>query len=69
MWVDGKLAIEQYFSKKCWNAGALPLTPGYHEFKVEYMESYGGNYLTLSWSGPGASGVVPPGALFHLTGK
>ncbi len=69
LWVDGKLAIEQYFSKRCWNAGALPLTPGYHEFKVEYMESYGGNYLTLSWSGPGASGVVPPGALFHLTGK
>ncbi|MCX6878410.1 MAG: DUF6288 domain-containing protein [Verrucomicrobia bacterium] len=67
LWVDGKLAIEQYYSKKGWNAGALPLTPGYHEFKLEYMESYGGNYVTLSWSGPGVSGAVPPAACFHLT--
>jgi hypothetical protein len=67
LWLDGKLAIEQYYSKKGWNAGALPLTPGYHEFKVEYMESYGGNYVNLSWTGPGVSGAVPPGVCFHLT--
>lgn len=67
LWVDGKLAIEQYYSKKGWNAGALPLSPGYHEFKLEYMESYGGNYVNLSWAGPGVSGGVPAGAFFHLT--
>ena len=67
LWLDGKLAVEQYYGKKGWNAGALPLTPGCHEFKVEFMESYGDNYVTLSWSGPGVSGVVPPGAFFHLS--
>lgn len=67
LWVDGKLAIEQYYSKKGWNAGALPLIPGYHEFKLEYMETYGGNYVTLSWTGPGVSGAVPPAAFFNLT--
>jgi|GEM_PF-351964 len=66
LWVDGKLAVEQYYSRKGWNAGALPLTPGYHAFKLEYMESYGGNYVNLSWSGSGVGGEVPPTAFFHL---
>ena len=67
LWVDGKLAVVQIYSKKEISDGPLPLTPGYHEFKVEYMQSYGDYYLTLSWSGQGISGVVPPGAFFHLT--
>jgi len=69
LWVDGKPVLVQFYSQKEISDGPLPLTPGYHEFKVEYMESYGGNYVTLSWSGPGANGVVPAGAIFHLTDK
>lgn len=67
LWVDGKLALVQIYSKNEISDGPLLLTPGYHEFKLEYMQSYGDYYVTLSWSGPGVSGVVPPGALFHLT--
>ena len=59
----------QFYSKKEVSDGPLPLTPGYHEFKLEFMETYGDNYVTLSWSGPGVSGVVPPGTFFHLTGE
>jgi len=69
LWVDGKLAVVQIYSKKEISDGPLPLSPGYHEVKLEYMQSYGDYYLTLSWSGPGVSGVVPAAACFHLTGE
>jgi len=69
LWVDGKLAVVQIYSKKEISDGPLPLTPGYHEFKLEFMQSYGDYYVSLAWSGPGVSGVVPPGALFHLTNE
>ena len=66
LWVDGKLAVEEYFGRKSWNAGALPLAPGFHAFKLEYMETYGGNYVNLYWFGPGVIGEVPPSAFFHI---
>ena len=67
LWVDGKLAVVQIYSKKEISDGPLSLAPGYHEFKLEFMQSYDDYYVTLSWSGPGVSGVVPPGVFFHLT--
>ena len=69
MWMDGKLAVVQFYSQPGWSSGPLYLTPGYHEIRVEYMESYGANYVTLSWSGPGfGQQVVPESVFFHRVG-
>jgi hypothetical protein len=64
VWVDEKLAVVQVYSQKGWSIGPLHLTPGYHGVRVEYMESYGGNYFTLNWSGPGFGQQVVPASVF-----
>ena len=65
-WLDGKYVGEQYVGGKGSNIGAIPLAPGYHEFKLEYMESYGANYVGLSWASPSGRGEIPPGDFFHM---
>ncbi len=66
VWVDGKLAVVQVYSRPGWNIGALHLTPGYHGIRLEFMESYGANYFTLLWSGPGfGQQEVPENVFFR----
>ena len=64
VWIDGQLAIIQVYSQPGWNIGPLHLAPGYHEIRLEFMESYGNNYFTLSWSGPGFCQQPVPEAVF-----
>ena len=69
LWIDETLVIEQYFP----NYGTslpLHLTTGYHSVRLEFVETYGDNYFTLYWSGPGIGNqTVPAAKLFHCVGS
>ncbi|MCC6473479.1 MAG: Ig-like domain-containing protein, partial [Burkholderiales bacterium] len=46
-------------------SGAISLSAGYHELKLEFFENAGGAYIGLSWMPPGGSKtLIPTGVLF-----
>lgn len=69
LYVDEALVMQTIYGQSGWTDFPLKLTPGYHGIRLEFVETYGDNYVTLSWSGPGVSGVVPSSVFFRCVGN
>jgi hypothetical protein len=69
VFVDETWVIMTIYGQAGWNLGARYLTPGYHGIRVEFVETYGNNYVQLNWSGPGVSGTIPASAFFRVVGS
>lgn len=47
-------------------SGAITLTPGYHDIRVEFFENTDGAGLSMPYAGPGVTKrVVPASVLVH----
>lgn len=65
VWLDGNPVIDHWNAHAPTNDSSAPLslTAGPHSLRVEYFECCGApDAMTLSWNGPGVSGVIPPSA-------
>ena len=69
LYVDETWVMQTVYGQAGWSKMPLYLTAGYHGLRVEFVESYGDNYVHLSWSGPGVSGVVPANVFFRCVGS
>ena len=71
LWIDGKLQIDDWgeHGPQEQRAG-LVLRKGFHEIKIDYMNSSGQGLIKLSWDGPGFNNaVIPPSAFRTLPWK
>jgi len=66
LWIDGELVVDHdgLHGEEA-KDGAVTLTAGAHDLRVEFFEAGGGQRLLLEWQPPGASGfsVVPSSVL------
>ncbi|MCX6876155.1 MAG: DUF6288 domain-containing protein [Verrucomicrobia bacterium] len=69
VFVDETWVMKTIYGQAGWSNMPVYLTAGYHGIRVEFVETYGDNYLYLDWSGPGASGRVPASAFFRCVGS
>jgi hypothetical protein len=54
LWIDGKLILEDWTEHGATEQQAsVKLLKGFHEIKLEYMNSKGEARISLSWDGPG----------------
>ncbi|MHC5057519.1 MAG: PA14 domain-containing protein, partial [Planctomycetota bacterium] len=64
LWLDGELLVDNDGSHAMEEKSASKrLGAGYHALRVEYFEGAGSSGLVLSFSGPGITKRVLPGAL------
>ncbi|MEI7899501.1 MAG: DUF6288 domain-containing protein [bacterium] len=69
VYVDETWVSQAIYGQAGWNLGPRYLTPGYHGIRVEFVETYGDNYLYLNWSGPAGSGTIPASVFFRCVGS
>ncbi len=69
VYVDETYVLWTIYGQAGWSIGPRYLTAGYHAIRVEFVETYGDNYLHLNWSGPAGSGTVPASAFFRCVGS
>jgi len=69
VYVDEIMVSESFYGQPAMNLGARYLTPGFHGIRVEFVETYGDNYLYLNWSGAAGSGTIPASAFFRVVGS
>jgi Metallo-peptidase family M12/PA14 domain/Bacterial Ig domain len=68
VWIDGQLVVNNDgLHGMVDRSGQVALESGFHRYRIEFFENFGGAGEVFRWEGPGvARAVVPASALFKL---